>query len=294
MKRVKELGEEKPRLSLYQGLFLLRFLGSHSSFSSLPPIKENCSDLHGPDSLPYSFLHSVPFRFLSSFPAVFGAFSPSFREREEEERDFFFHPSSARLTFRPARSTQFSASPGFIKSLSSSHSERGPFRYFVVGLFLFRFFSRADLLHIAVSFSGSLQFPPKPSLPISRWGRKGVKVEHAGWNWFPQCSTVSHKSGGKGEGTCDNVVPWRSGFISYYVPRSDLSHFFAEPSESLRAGECGEGGGRSADGSCEQEKTTTRLLLTSVRLNFAPGSHGDLEERPSRCDSVMRTRLKIK
>ena len=200
MKRVKELSEEKPRLSLYQGLFLLRFLGSHSSFSSLPPIKENCSDLHGPDSLPYSFLHSVPFRFLSSFRAAFGAFSPSFREREEEERDFFFHPSSARLTFRPARSTQFSASPGFIKSLSSSHSERGPFRYFVVGLFLFRFFSRADLLHNAVSFSGSLQFPPKPALPISRWGRKGEKVEHERLELVPSVFHGVPQKWGEGRG----------------------------------------------------------------------------------------------
>ena len=175
MKRVKELGEEKPRLSLYQGLFLLRFLGSHSSFSSLPPIKENCSDLHGPDSLPYSFLHSVPFRFLSSFRAAFGAFSPSFREREEEERDFFFHPSSARLTFRPARSTQFSASPGFIKSLSSSHSERET-RSNTLLLASSCFVSSRAQTCSTSPFSGSLQFPLQPSLLISRWGRKEVKV----------------------------------------------------------------------------------------------------------------------
>ena len=44
----------------------------------------------------------------------------------------------------------------------------------------------------------------------------------------------------------------------------------------------------------KQQQDSCLLPYDQVRLNFAPGSHGDVEERPARCDSVMRTRLKIK
>ena len=217
------------------------------------------------------------------------------REREDE-RDFFLHPRSARLTFRPARSTQFSASPGFIKSLSSSHSERGPFRYFVVGLFLFRFLSRADLFHIAVF--GLFAVSPSafaPDIPLGEKRSKGVtRKVGTGSLSVPRCPT---KVGGREREHATTLFRGEAALSRTAFHAVIYPTFLPNPprASELENVAKAEGDPRMDRVSKKKQQQDSCLLpYDQVRLNFAPGSHGDLEERPSRCDSVMRTRLKIK